>query len=131
MPDAATTPTDPTPAQEKPRRKFLRRREHARWFHGTRKKYPNLEPVFRWGIATIGVLLIVVGIVISWLPGPGGFVAFIGIAMLASEFRWARKVTRQAQAIGHRWHVRVTGRKPKWAWRAKKKFATSSTTATA
>lgn len=117
-PDAATQ-ADP----DRPRRRLIRRRHAARWFDQTRTRYPWLDPVVKWGIAFLGVLLIVVGILIAPVPGPGGFVSFLGIALLASEFRWARKLTRQAQAIAHRWSHRLTGRRPKWAWRWKKRMS--------
>lgn len=103
-------------------RRLIHRRRAKPWFHKSRRKYPWLDPVLRWTIAFVAVLLIIGGLLIGWLPGPGGFIAVIGVAMLAAEFRWARRLTRQAQAIAHRWHVRVTGRKPRWAWRWKKKM---------
>ena len=31
--------------------------------------------------------LVVFGLAIGWLPGPGGFVAILGLALLAQEFR--------------------------------------------
>jgi hypothetical protein len=34
-----------------------------------------------------GVFLAFVGAAIGWLPGPGGFIAIIGLALLAQEFR--------------------------------------------
>ena len=34
-----------------------------------------------------GLVLVIVGIAIGWLPGPGGFVAIIGLALLAKEIR--------------------------------------------
>lgn len=40
-------------------------------------------------VATVGVgaVLVVGGAGIGWLPGPGGFVAILGLALLAQEFR--------------------------------------------
>lgn len=34
-----------------------------------------------------GSLLVLFGLGIGWLPGPGGFVAILGLALLAQEFR--------------------------------------------
>lgn len=45
----------------------------------------NLQRVFR---NLIGFALIVIGIAIGWLPGPGGFVAIIGLALIAQEVPW-------------------------------------------
>jgi hypothetical protein len=35
----------------------------------------------------VGLVLMFGGMAIGWLPGPGGFVAIIGLALLAQEFR--------------------------------------------
>ena len=35
------------------------------------------------GTITAGCLLMLIGLAIGWLPGPGGFVGFIGLAMVA------------------------------------------------
>ncbi len=34
-------------------------------------------------VCLIAVMLIVVGLAIGWLPGPGGFIAIVGVALLA------------------------------------------------
>jgi len=34
-----------------------------------------------------GIALVVLGAGVGWLPGPGGFVAILGLALLAQEFR--------------------------------------------
>ena len=38
-----------------------------------------------------GTALIVVGLAIGWLPGPGGFLAFVGLAMIAIEIPCAAR----------------------------------------
>ncbi|MGE0159723.1 MAG: PGPGW domain-containing protein [Gemmatimonadales bacterium] len=40
------------------------------------------ERVLVW---VVGVVLVLGGLAIGWLPGPGGFVAVIGVALLAAE----------------------------------------------
>ncbi|HEX8390384.1 MAG TPA: PGPGW domain-containing protein [Candidatus Saccharimonadales bacterium] len=41
----------------------------------------------------LGFLLIVLAGLIGWIPGPGGMVPFLlGIAVLATEFAWARRL---------------------------------------
>lgn len=40
----------------------------------------------------IGVVLILAGIAVGWVPGPGGFVGIFGVALLATQFRWLAKV---------------------------------------
>lgn len=44
-------------------------------------------------VLTLGVLLIVAAGLTGWLPGPGGIPLFLlGIAVLATEFEWAKTV---------------------------------------
>lgn len=46
-----------------------------------------------------GTVVIIVGIIISPLPGPGfTILGPIGLAMIASEFAWARRLLKQVQA---------------------------------
>lgn len=47
---------------------------------------PGFSPARIVTIA-IGLVLVVGGAAIGWLPGPGGFVAIFGLALLAQEFR--------------------------------------------
>lgn len=59
--------------------------------------------VFTFGL---GTLLIVVGLLIGWLPGPGGFVALIGLAMLGREIPWIPRVMDSSELILRRlWTV--------------------------
>jgi hypothetical protein len=53
-----------------------------------------------------GVLLLVGGLAIGWLPGPGGFVAVFGAAMLATEWRPLAKALDESERVlrvGLRW----------------------------
>jgi hypothetical protein len=50
------------------------------------QRRPGLSPA-RILTIFLSVLLVLVGVAIGWLPGPGGFVAIIGLALLAQEFR--------------------------------------------
>lgn len=50
-----------------------------------------------------GVALIVIGLSIGWLPGPGGFVAIIGLIMLLAELPLvARWIDRMELSIRRR-----------------------------
>ncbi len=39
-----------------------------------------------------GIVLILGGLAIGWLPGPGGFIAIFGVALLATEFRFLARL---------------------------------------
>jgi hypothetical protein len=55
-----------------------------RHFYDVRRQQRHVSPV--WTVA-LGIGLVVAGLLIGWLPGPGGFIAIIGLALLAQEFR--------------------------------------------
>ena len=48
--------------------------------------------LYRIGVALLGGLVLAVGVVLIPYPGPGWLVVFAGLAILATEFRWARRV---------------------------------------
>lgn len=102
----------------------------ARRFDELRCQYPWLEPVRKVLVTFIGIVLILGGIAVGWLPGPGGFIGFFGVAILAAEYRWVRKLTRQSEAVAHHWHKKVTGHKPRWWFRSKKRFTSKFGSAT-
>lgn len=69
--------------------KTLKEGEHGerfRAFYDERQKNRSSKAA-RFVTVGIGVVLIVGGAAIGWLPGPGGFVAIFGLALLAQEFR--------------------------------------------
>ncbi len=43
-------------------------------------------------MALIGTAIIVLGIVLLPLPGPGWLIIFVGLGVLASEFAWAGRL---------------------------------------
>jgi len=49
------------------------------------------RPVRRSGIAVLGGILTLAGIALLVLPGPGFVVVAAGLAVLATEFEWARR----------------------------------------
>ena len=54
-------------------------------------------------IAITGVSVILVGIVLLPLPGPGWLVIFAGLGLLAVEFVWARRLLKFARRQVARW----------------------------
>lgn len=60
-------------------------------------------------ITLLGVAVIVVGIVLLPLPGPGWLIIFTGLGVLATEYAWARHLlhrTRGAVGSWTRWSLR-------------------------
>ena len=51
----------------------------------------------RWGIAFLGLLITLAGVVMTGpVPGPGFLVIPIGLALLALEFTWAERLLERA-----------------------------------
>ena len=50
----------------------------------------------------VGFTLLILGILLLVLPGPGWVIIFFGLALLAAEFAWARRLLdRLKTAAGH------------------------------
>jgi uncharacterized protein (TIGR02611 family) len=71
---------------------------------------PALARVYRAGVALVGSLIVVLGVVLIPLPGPGWLIVFIGLSVLASEFAWAERLLHYARARVGAWTWWVTGR---------------------
>ncbi|UVS78210.1 TIGR02611 family protein [Actinokineospora sp. UTMC 2448] len=59
--------------------------------------------VWRVGVAVIGGAVLAGGILLIPYPGPGWLVVFAGLAILAVEFPWARRVLDFARAKYDAW----------------------------
>jgi uncharacterized protein (TIGR02611 family) len=46
----------------------------------------------RAGVTVLGFLIVVIGIILLPLPGPGTLVIIGGVAVLANEYDWARRL---------------------------------------
>ena len=89
---ACTPPPDPAPAAPLAGARALPDRDRWRWRAKVRANPYQLR-VYRLGVGLVGVLLIALGVATGWLPGPGGIpLVLLGLAVLASEFVWARRV---------------------------------------
>jgi len=50
-------------------------------------------------IALIGGTVLLLGVIMLALPGPGALVIAGGVAILATEFLWARRAMRKAKGV--------------------------------
>jgi uncharacterized protein (TIGR02611 family) len=55
-------------------------------------RHRTLDLTYRIVIAVIGTAVVVGGIVLIPLPGPGWLIVFGGLAILATEFEWAGRL---------------------------------------
>jgi len=61
----------------------------------------QVHPVIRRAIVgLVGTTIVLVGLLMIFLPGPGALVVLLGLAVLATEFVWARRVIRRARELG-------------------------------
>jgi uncharacterized protein (TIGR02611 family) len=56
--------------------------------------WPGGHHIWRIGIAVVGLAVVVTGIVLLIVPGPGWLVIFLGFAIWATEFPWANAVAK-------------------------------------
>jgi tellurite resistance protein TerC len=61
-------------------------------------------------IAIIGTTVLVFGIILIVLPGPAVIVIPIGLAILATEFIWARRLIERGRAVINK--LRRRGKEP-------------------
>ena len=72
-------------------------RRWARWRDRLRERRVA-DLVYRFVVGVVGLLVLAVGIVAIPYPGPGWAIVFVGLAILATEFDWARKLLAYARA---------------------------------
>lgn len=56
----------------------------------------------RIGVLVVGLALLVVGVVMLVLPGPGVLVTMGGLALLATEYEWARRLLARVRQHARR-----------------------------
>jgi uncharacterized protein (TIGR02611 family) len=71
-------------------RRWARRRDRLRG-------RPVVDLGYRVAVAVVGLVVLAVGIVAIPYPGPGWAIVFVGLAILATEFDWARKLLAYAR----------------------------------
>jgi uncharacterized protein (TIGR02611 family) len=77
------------------------------------KASPAGRSAYRLIVGLVGFAIVATGLALLALPGPGLVVLFLGLAILASEFGWARRAQRYAREQALRW-ARWAGRQPLW-----------------
>ena len=55
-------------------------------------RHPRLERAYRLCVGVLGGVLTGIGVLLVPLPGPGWLVVFLGLAVLGTEFRWAKRI---------------------------------------
>ena len=99
-------PTTPASSRLWPRIRRLLGRSRT-WIHA----HPRLRAPYRALLALAGLTVIVLGLILVPLPGPGWLVVFVGVAILGTEFPAAHRLTQAVRRLASR--VRL------W-WRARR-----------
>jgi uncharacterized protein (TIGR02611 family) len=74
------------------RRRWRRTRARVRIARNHVYALPGGRTIFRVAVATLGGLIVALGLVLVPLPGPGWAIVFGGLAIWAIEFAWAARL---------------------------------------
>ena len=77
-----------------------------RWIRSKRSRHL----IYRVVVGLLGGGVTILGLVLIPAPGPGWLVVFLGLAILASEFDWARRLLDYARHQVGRWTDWATSR---------------------
>jgi uncharacterized protein (TIGR02611 family) len=61
-------------------------------FRARLKRNPALALAYRLVVGIVGGLIVVLGLALVPLPGPGWLIVFLGLGILATEFAWAERL---------------------------------------
>jgi uncharacterized protein (TIGR02611 family) len=84
----------------------------------------------RIGIAIAGGLLIIIGLALLILPGPGWLFIFLGLGVLATEFVWAERMLTTAKAKAQEAKNKVVDRRDARARRRAERRSSRPATST-
>ncbi|MFD0899126.1 PGPGW domain-containing protein [Actinomadura sediminis] len=71
-------------------------------FRDTMRRNALLNTAWRVGVFTVGATVALGGLVMMITPGPGMLGIIVGLAILATEFAWARRALNHAKAAAER-----------------------------
>jgi uncharacterized protein (TIGR02611 family) len=71
--------------------------KRARLFRARLNLYPRLRTAYKVAIGVIGILVVIIGIILIPLPGPGWLIVFLGLALLGTEFPAAHRFNMWVQ----------------------------------
>ncbi|MGH4011571.1 MAG: TIGR02611 family protein [Pseudonocardiaceae bacterium] len=66
---------------------------------------PGMDRFWRCGVGMLGAVVLAAGIIMIPYPGPGWLIVFVGLAILGTEFAWAKRLLDHARARYDRWNA--------------------------
>jgi uncharacterized protein (TIGR02611 family) len=67
------------------------------------RRLPTGPLIWKLGVAIIGGAIVILGLGLIPLPGPGWAIVFLGLAVWATEFLWAQRLLGRARELLHEW----------------------------
>ncbi len=93
------------------------------WLH----QRPWLNTLYKIVISTLGAAIVIIGLILVPLPGPGWLIVFLGLTVLGSEYHWARRMLgwlrRVLARFWERWNTWRAARRETRANRAERRAA--------
>ncbi|PZS15319.1 MAG: TIGR02611 family protein [Pseudonocardiales bacterium] len=92
--------------EEKQPRKVTDRAGHENRFSRFRqwvRRRPGVDLAYRILVGVVGTVVLAAGILAIPYPGPGWLILFAGLALLGTEFTWARRVLHWTRARYDAW----------------------------
>jgi uncharacterized protein (TIGR02611 family) len=86
--------------------------------------HPRIRFAYRFTVGVVGLLVVVAGLILVPLPGPGWLIVFLGIAVLGTEFPAAHRVGQWLKRVLARSVARIK------AWRASRAARASTSSRT-
>ncbi|WP_022894502.1 TIGR02611 family protein [Agromyces subbeticus] len=78
------------------------------------ERRPGLRRAYRIAVGVLGGMIALLGLLLVPLPGPGWLVVFLGLAILGTEFAWAKRLAaftkRQLARFWAWWQARRAAR---------------------
>ncbi len=74
---------------------------------------PGGRLIWRIGVTLLGLVVILVGLLLIPLPGPGWVIVFLGLGIWSTEYEWARRLLLFVRTQVGRW-VKWIARQPRW-----------------
>lgn len=72
------------------------------WREGIRRR-PPLNALYRTVVTVVGFAIVVLGILLLPLPGPGWLIVFLGLGILSTEYEWSRRLLDYAREKVRAW----------------------------
>ncbi len=66
---------------------------------------PGANAAWRCGVGVLGTVVLVAGVIMIPYPGPGWLVVFAGLAILGTEFSWAKRLLDHARERYDQWNA--------------------------